>query len=137
MVDQVTLTSNGGAGLALTDCSNVTISNITTSGNTWGGVALFTKGVAFTGGSNNITLSGTNSFGEINKLYIEVANGYQVTNFNQTDFGYVVPMGPRCPLTPSTRRPRPMPWPSHWHCRPRRSQRLRGLWTAASMWDRG
>ena len=96
-VDQVTLTSNGGVGLALTDCSNIIISNITTSGNAWGGVALYTKGATFTGGSNNIVLNGTNTFGETNKLYIEVAGGYPVTNFTQTDFGYVVRNGTSLP----------------------------------------
>ncbi|MBN2551069.1 MAG: right-handed parallel beta-helix repeat-containing protein [Anaerolineales bacterium] len=88
----ITVTNNGGVGLALTDCSNITVSGITTSGNAWGGMALFTSGAYYTGGSDNITLAGTNSFGEANPLYIQEIPPHQVTNFhvNSTEFPYMV-----------------------------------------------
>lgn len=48
---------NLGAGIATTDCDNFTMTNITTSNNSWGGVAVYTRGSAFPpGGSDNITL---------------------------------------------------------------------------------
>jgi hypothetical protein len=103
VVDQVTLTSNGGVGLALTDCDNVAISNVTTSGNAWGGIGIYTYGRYYTGGSDGVSLSGTNSFGEANKLYIEVGNytnpssPYPVTNFTQTAFNYTISNGTSVP----------------------------------------
>lgn len=85
-----------GVGIGLTDCSNVTLENITTSGNAWGGVAIYTYGRYYTGGSSGIALIGTNSFGELAQLYIEVANftnptvPYPVTNFSHSEFHYLV-----------------------------------------------
>jgi len=90
LVDDVTLIDNGGVGLALTDSSNLTVSNITTSGNAWGGMAIYVAGESYTGGSENITLTGTNSFAEPVKLYIEEENDFSVTNFTQSDFGFTV-----------------------------------------------
>jgi hypothetical protein len=85
-----------GVGIGLTDCSNVTLQNITTSGNAWGGVAIYTWGLFHTGGSNNISLTGVNSFSEANQFYIEAGNystpasPLPVTNFTQTMFPYLV-----------------------------------------------
>lgn len=62
-----------GVGLALSDVNNATVSNVTTSNNTWGGVAVYTYGRYYPGGSDNITLS--NIVGdEANPLYTEVGN---------------------------------------------------------------
>ncbi|MFZ1769241.1 MAG: hypothetical protein WAU00_08590, partial [Caldilinea sp.] len=85
-----------GVGIGLTDCSNVTLENITTSGNAWGGVAIYTWGLFHTGGSDNISLTGVNSFSEANQFYIEAGNystpasPLPVTNFTQTMFPYLV-----------------------------------------------
>jgi len=92
-VDHVTVTNNGGVGLALTDSSNITVSNITSSGNAWGGWAVYTRGSSYPGGSTNITLSGTNSFAEPTKFYVQEENGFAVTNLHQTDFGFMVKNG--------------------------------------------
>ena len=86
----VSVINNGGVGLALTDCSNVTIEGITTSGNAWGGMAIFTYGVYHTGGSDGITLQGTNSFAEPNALYTTEDPAFPISNFSQSDFPYTV-----------------------------------------------
>ncbi len=82
--------SSHGVGIAITDSNNATVSNIKTSGNVWGngqsiGMAVYTYGRYYPGGSSNITLSGTNSFGEPVPLYVETGNynggsDYPVTN---------------------------------------------------------
>lgn len=88
--------NNGGAGIALTDSSNVTLDTLATNNNAWGGVAIYTYGRYYTGGSNNINLTGVNTFAESIQLYIEVANfttpaaPYPVTNFTQNSFSYLV-----------------------------------------------
>ena len=68
-----------GVGIGLTDCSNVELSDLTTAGNAWGGLGIFTMGSAFTLGSDNITLSGTNSFGE-GTIYTEIGNADDPAN---------------------------------------------------------
>lgn len=55
---------NGGNGIQSTDANNITYTNITTSGNAWGGVGIFTFGQYTPIGSDNIVFTGTNSFGE-------------------------------------------------------------------------
>lgn len=94
-VSNVTSRDSGyGVGLALTDCSNIAVSNVTTSGNAWGGMAIYTGNTGtYSHGSDGVSLSGTNSFGETNKLYIETKPGYPVTNFTQTMFPYTVKNG--------------------------------------------
>ncbi len=97
--------SSHGVGIALTDSSNATVSNITTSGNVWGngqsmGMAVYTYGRYYSGGSSDITLSGTNSFGEPVPLYVETdcynrisptTPDYSVTGLNvSNDFTSIV-----------------------------------------------
>jgi hypothetical protein len=64
----VTSNNNGGNGISLTDSSNVSMTNITTSGNKWGGVALYTLGQYYPGGISGIIITGQNS-SETNPLY--------------------------------------------------------------------
>ncbi|MCB1060655.1 MAG: T9SS type A sorting domain-containing protein [Calditrichaeota bacterium] len=66
----VTGTTHGN-GFATTDCDNVTFSNITTSGNAWGGVAVYTYGRYYTGGSDNVAFSGTLNISEPRPIYTE------------------------------------------------------------------
>ncbi len=93
--------SSHGVGIALTDSHDAIVSNVTTSGNVWGngqsmGMAVYTYGRYYPGGSSNITLSGTNSFGEPVPLYVETDNydggsDYPVTNLNVSgDFASIV-----------------------------------------------
>lgn len=90
-VSNVTIQNSAyGVGLALTNCNNIAVSNVTTSGNAWGGMALYTDSTVYTQGSSGVSLSGTNSFGEVNKLYFDEAVGFPVTNFTQNTFFYTV-----------------------------------------------
>ena len=98
LIENVSVTGTvSGVGISLTDCNNVTLRNIITSGNAWGGIAIYTWGRYYPpAASNNISLEGTNSLGESAPVYIEVgnfgdpANPGPVTALNLTGFGYVV-----------------------------------------------
>lgn len=85
-----------GNGFALTDSNDVVASDLTTSNNAWGGFAIYTYGRYFSLGSDNITISGTNSFGEFNKVYVERGNynapgsPEPVTNLTVNGFDYTV-----------------------------------------------
>ncbi|MCA9758543.1 MAG: T9SS type A sorting domain-containing protein [Candidatus Eisenbacteria bacterium] len=94
-LDQVTATGTiSGNGIALTDCDNITLSNITTSGNAWGGLAIYTLGTFFTGGSDGVTLvSGGNSFGETPQVYTEVGGGYPIDNLSISTADYPFQVG--------------------------------------------
>ncbi|MBS0273287.1 MAG: filamentous hemagglutinin N-terminal domain-containing protein [Proteobacteria bacterium] len=64
-IDHVTVTgTTGGNGIALTDSANVTITNSATTGNAWGGLALYQNNSAFNQQVNNIVVGGTNTFAE-------------------------------------------------------------------------
>ncbi|HPF70723.1 MAG TPA: hypothetical protein PLQ13_08650, partial [Candidatus Krumholzibacteria bacterium] len=78
-----------GVGLGMANCSNMTVSGLTTSGNAWAGMAVYADGTYYTGGSDNVVLTGTNTFGEPVALYTEEADGFFVTNFqvSTADFG--------------------------------------------------
>ena len=69
---------NGGNGLQATDARDVTFENITTSGNAWGGVGIFTYGQYTPIGTSGIVFTGTNSFGEtgssVGSIYLEMGN---------------------------------------------------------------
>lgn len=92
LIQNVSSLSNGGVGLALTDCENVAVSGITTSGNAWGGIGIYTQGTYHNGGSDNITITGSNSIAEIPPIYTETGGGYPITNLNISisDFPYSV-----------------------------------------------
>ncbi|MGB3810568.1 MAG: filamentous hemagglutinin N-terminal domain-containing protein [Parvibaculum sp.] len=71
-INNLTVTNTAaGNGIALTDSANVTITNAVTSGNAWGGLALYQTNRAYDQQVNNITVDGTNSFGEANPVYME------------------------------------------------------------------
>ena len=77
-VSDVNAHDNGGNGLQLCDCSNVTFENITTSNNSWGGVGIFTYGHYSPIGVTGVVFTGTNSFGEsaddVGAIYLEEGN---------------------------------------------------------------
>lgn len=92
----------GGNGLAVTDSHDVTVEDITTSGNTWGGFAIYTSGKFVEAGTSGITLTGTNSIAEANPVYIQIheaavsnldIQGYPVelTYGNNPDFTFLQP----------------------------------------------
>ncbi len=76
-VSNVTLLGQGtgGNGLAVTDSHDVTVSNLTTSGNTWGGFAIYTSGSFVDIGTSGITLTGDNSIDEVNPVYLQGPEG--------------------------------------------------------------
>ena len=63
--------NTAGAGIQITDSANVTISNSTTQGNNWGGVALFQANRFFDQQVSNVTVQDNNSFNEANPLYMQ------------------------------------------------------------------
>jgi filamentous hemagglutinin family protein len=79
LIDNVTLNgarvSDGmetkGAGLQLTDSANVTVRNITTLNNNWGGLAVYQANTYYNQQVNNITIEGTNRFIEVNPVYLQ------------------------------------------------------------------
>jgi hypothetical protein len=103
LLANIVVSNNKANGLALTDVNDARIENISTSNNSWGGIALYTYGRYYPGGSDNITLAGTNSFSENNSLYIQTDNyndgsfPYPVTNFFQVDFSHIVKNGTGAP----------------------------------------
>ncbi len=86
-------------GLVYPNSSNITVQNITTTGNAWGGLAVMAGGNWYPpGGSYNVTLTGTNSFSETNKVYTEneADPTKPVVNFTAEGFGFIV----RNPIRP-------------------------------------
>ena len=61
-VSNVASISNGGHGIQVLDCNDVTFSDITVSGNSWQGISVATWGLYSLLGTSGIVFSGTNSF---------------------------------------------------------------------------
>lgn len=53
-----------GNGIGLTDSADITITNSTTTGNAWGGLALYQTNYTYNQQTNNITVDGTNTFND-------------------------------------------------------------------------
>ncbi len=89
----VTSNDNGGNGISFTDCNDITLLNVSTSGNEWGGVALYTKGQFFPGGVSNVTITNLNST-EDNPLYnqnegtFNAGGPFTTTGLNAPQFTY-------------------------------------------------
>lgn len=99
-VDNVTLSyltatnSSNGNGVQVSGCTNVTISHITTSGNAWGGLAVYVSKPYPSGvgrGSDNVSIDGTSSsFGEVNKIYNQDESGLFNTNITVNGFDFII-----------------------------------------------
>lgn len=99
-VDNLTLSyltatnTTGGNGIQVSGCTIVKASYITTSGNAWGGFAIYCSKPVPNGvgrGSSNVTIDGTTStFGEGTKIYSQDEFGYFNTNTTVTGFDYSV-----------------------------------------------
>lgn len=72
----ITALNNGGVGVSVTDSTDLTFANVTTSGNLWGGIGLYTKGGNYPGmcGVNNIVFGGAASLAETVSLYTGINN---------------------------------------------------------------
>ena len=72
------ITANGGGtagvGIALTDSANITLENISTSGNAWGSVAIYPANRFFDQAADGITFQGTYSATETIKIFVEDAS---------------------------------------------------------------
>ncbi len=85
-----------GVGIAISDSRNITMNDIVTSGNAWGGIGIFTLGEFYPGGVDNVTLTGLNSLQENPPIYVELENfttpsePYPATNLNLGEFVYLV-----------------------------------------------
>jgi hypothetical protein len=92
VIDDVTVTNTTyGTGIGLTDSDNNMLSNITTSGNSFSGMAIFTSTFYPPAGSSGNVLTGTNSFSEPTKVYYQKANPADPITFIATgDFNFVV-----------------------------------------------
>jgi hypothetical protein len=63
--------NTAGNGIALTDSSNVTLTDIATTGNLWGSVALYETNHVYNNQTANITFTGTYSASEPVKIYAQ------------------------------------------------------------------
>ncbi len=63
--------TTAGAGIQITDSANVTVSNSVTRNNQWGGLALYQANIYHDQQVNNITVAASNSFTEINPVYLQ------------------------------------------------------------------
>ena len=88
----VTATNSvNGNGVTLTDSNYITLDSITTSGNSWGGIAVYTKGTAYPCTQSLVTIAGTNSIAESNPLYASVDTvGCATPVITQSDFPFVM-----------------------------------------------
>ena len=90
--NNVTLTNltatntTAGVGIALSGCNGVTLTGITTSGNAWGGVAVYVSKYIFRGSSNVTFDFAQNNINDF--FYIEDEFGYYNTNINVSNWTY-------------------------------------------------
>ncbi len=79
-----------GNGLSLTGSSNITVEDFTSSGNAWGGIALYTStNTDPDRATHNITLLGnTFSIAEDNAIYEENENGLTITNIDAQGYDF-------------------------------------------------
>jgi hypothetical protein len=90
------VTSTGavaGNALSITDGQNYSISNFTSSGNAWGGIALYTSTYFPPAGVNNVTIGSGISISDSPRMYSEVkVIGDPITNINYSTslFRYTV-----------------------------------------------
>ncbi|MEX0917331.1 MAG: hypothetical protein WDZ90_02315, partial [Candidatus Paceibacterota bacterium] len=77
----------GGVGIALSHSDSIVLRDVTTLGNDWGGVGLFDT---VDGATTDITFEGTNSFGEVNGVYIDAEFGFGVSSITLPGFDFGV-----------------------------------------------
>ncbi|MES2371400.1 MAG: right-handed parallel beta-helix repeat-containing protein [Bacteroidota bacterium] len=85
--------TTSGNGVQLSGCWNVNASNIITSGNAWGGLAVYVSKPYPSGtgrGSNNINIDASNSFAEIQGVYNQDESGFFNTNIAVNGYDYAV-----------------------------------------------
>ncbi|WP_332677523.1 two-partner secretion domain-containing protein, partial [Brevundimonas sp.] len=72
VIDGVTVTGSiAGNGISITDSADVTVRNTTTSGNAWGGLALYQANRFYNQQVSDIVVEASNVFGEVRGLYTQ------------------------------------------------------------------
>ena len=86
--------STGGNGIQISGGWNVTADHITTSGNAWGGIAVYVSKPYPSGlgrGSNNVVIDVTSSsIGETRPVYVQDESGFVNTNVQVPGMDYLV-----------------------------------------------
>ena len=92
-------TTNGN-GITLTNSANVTITNSTTTGNAWGGLALYQDNSYYDQQETNIIVEANNTFNEVNPVYLQDSsdgttahggpNGLDYGTLNIAGYSYAV-----------------------------------------------
>lgn len=86
--------STGGNGIQISGGWNVTADHITTSGNAWGGIAVYVSKPYPSGlgrGSNNVVIDATSSsIGETRPVYVQDESGFVNTNIQVPGMDYLV-----------------------------------------------
>ncbi|MBU1383529.1 MAG: right-handed parallel beta-helix repeat-containing protein [Alphaproteobacteria bacterium] len=96
LIDGVTVTGViAGNGIAITDSAGVTIRDTTTSGNAWGGLALYQRNNFSDQQLSDITVEASNSFGEVNGVYLQqyASALHQADGLTIEGFDFVVQNG--------------------------------------------
>lgn len=81
-----------GNGLSLTGSTNVTVQNFTSSGNAWGGIALYNSGPTYLNrATSDVTIIGSaGSIGEVNAVYTQEEHSLSITNIDVQGFDFIV-----------------------------------------------
>tara|TARA_R110002020_G_scaffold37828_3_gene113976 strand:- start:2383 stop:6417 length:4035 start_codon:yes stop_codon:yes gene_type:complete len=79
-----------GVGIALSDSTGIELTDITTTGNNWGSVGLYSAGRSYEPGTNDITFNGSYSHVEPIGIYADEEGATSVENI---DFGGIFPGG--------------------------------------------
>jgi hypothetical protein len=79
--------TKAGTGVSFTDCNNVSMDNVKTISNAWGGIALYTGTTALAPGVKDISFTNMTpaSQTDIYPLYSQAVAPYTVTNVNATE----------------------------------------------------
>jgi PGF-pre-PGF domain-containing protein len=84
--------SNAGVGVAVTDSKNVVLDGVTTNGNTWGGIGIYTNGgYGLAPRTDNVTVRDHTSVGEPVAVYEDPAGPREndnITNLHLAGYGY-------------------------------------------------
>ncbi|MEX1023008.1 MAG: right-handed parallel beta-helix repeat-containing protein [Dehalococcoidia bacterium] len=92
LIENVTVNGadTSGVGIGIADSHGVTLDNVTTLGNNWGGVGIYTDGCCFEGrGTDNVTITG-GTFSEPNEMYVEVKNAIEMGILSAPGFTHTV-----------------------------------------------
>lgn len=79
----------GGVGIAMSDSTGITLENITTMGNGWGSIGIYSKGTPWAEGTSGVTFLGSYSASEAIKLYAD-EDGPNLVGVTDIDFSAIL-----------------------------------------------